>query len=253
MTLDACIRAAKDFWLGNRFYIEKYVLKDGKKHPFALICPGGGYNMVCSFVEGRPYAQELNKKGYSAFVVHYRCKSKGRFPAPQEDVVRALKYVLEHAEDWNLETEGYSLWGASAGGHLAACMGTEAVGFSQYGLPNPETIVLSYPVVTMGERTHLGSRENLLGVNATKTQIDLLSVEKLITSKYSATFVWYGDADKTVDPVNSKMLVTELEKNKITYIVREYAGVDHGVGLGKGLACEGWFDDAVAFWEEQRK
>ena len=29
-------------------------------------------------------------------------------------------------------------------------------------------------------------------------------------------------------------------------------GVDHGVGLGRGLACEGWLDEAVAFWKEHR-
>lgn len=31
-----------------------------------------------------------------------------------------------------------------------------------------------------------------------------------------------------------------------------YPGVDHGVGLGKGLACEGWLDEAVRFWESQQ-
>lgn len=29
-------------------------------------------------------------------------------------------------------------------------------------------------------------------------------------------------------------------------------GVDHGVGLGRGLAYEGWLDEAVAFWKEHR-
>ena len=32
----------------------------------------------------------------------------------------------------------------------------------------------------------------------------------------------------------------------------EYAGVEHGVGTGKGLPCEGWFEKAVAFWEQHR-
>ena len=31
-----------------------------------------------------------------------------------------------------------------------------------------------------------------------------------------------------------------------------YHGVDHGVGLGKGLACEGWLDEAVRFWTSQQ-
>ena len=45
------------------FYIEKYIINDGKKHPVAIICPGGGYHWVCSFSEGLPYAQKLNSMG----------------------------------------------------------------------------------------------------------------------------------------------------------------------------------------------
>ena len=60
----------------NSYYLEEYVLQDGKKHPFALICPGGAYESVAYFVEGRPYALELNRRGYSAFIVHYRYKEK---------------------------------------------------------------------------------------------------------------------------------------------------------------------------------
>ncbi len=48
------------FALDNLFkgyYLEKYILKDGKNHPVAIICPGGGYHRVCSFIEGLPYAK----------------------------------------------------------------------------------------------------------------------------------------------------------------------------------------------------
>lgn len=49
------------------------------------------------------------------------------------------------------------------------------------------------------------------------------------------------------------MLVRELGKNFIPHRFVEYTGVDHGVGLGKGLVCENWFEEAVAFWESQRR
>lgn len=82
--------------------------------------------------------------------------------------------------------------------------------------------------------------------------IALASVERQITPAYPPTFVWCGDADHIVDPENSRMLVKELEKNSIPHRFVEYPGVDHGVGLGKGLACESWYEEAVAFWEGQR-
>ena len=191
------------------YYLEKYILKDGKRHPVAIICPGGGYRRVCSFVEGLPFARKLNAMGYSAVVVHYRCGKKNPYPVPQEDLARAIRYVMDHKDRWNLEMENYSLWGASAGGHLAASFGTDAMGYKKYNLPKPGTLILTYPVVTMGDKTHMGSR--------------------------------------------SRMLAAALEKYRIPHRFVPIAGVGHGVGLGEGLPCEGWLEEAVRFWESQMR
>lgn len=122
-------------------------------------------------------------------------QKKARYPAPMEDLARALGDILNRAEELNLETDGYSIWGSSAGGHLAASFGTEAMGYAKYGLPKPGALVLCYPVVTMGEKTHLGSRNNLLGEAPEADMIALASVERQITPAYPPTFVWCGDAD----------------------------------------------------------
>lgn len=43
-------QSLKDIFRRNRFQLDdRFVLRDGKKHPFAVVCPGGGYGMVCSF------------------------------------------------------------------------------------------------------------------------------------------------------------------------------------------------------------
>lgn len=244
--------AAADFWRRNEYGLKEFVIRDGKKHPFAIVCPGGGYSMVCSFLEGVPYANRLNEQGYSAFVLHYRCRKKARYPAPMEDLARALRDILSRAEELNLEIDGFSIWGSSAGGHLAASFGTEAMGYSRFGLPKPGALILCYPVITMGACTHTGSRKNLLGSDPEEALTELTSVEKQITPNYPPTFVWCGNADRTVAPENSRMLAKELEKNGISHRFVEYPGVDHGVGLGIGLACEDWFEESVAFWENQR-
>ena len=236
----------------NEYQLDEYVIGDGKKHPFALICPGGGYEMVADFVEGKPFAEELNKRGYSAFVVYYRVKDKARYPAPQEDVARALRDILSRAEELNLDTECWSLWGSSAGGHLAASFSTQNMGYPKYDLPRPGTLVLIYPVVTMGPDTHEGSRVNLLGADATEEQIEFASVEKQVTAEYPPTFVWCGDADDTVPMSNSEMLAEALEKCGVPHLLKVYPGIGHGVGLGTGTVCEDWLDEAVAFWEKQR-
>ena len=241
-----------DTYRKNEYALKPYLLRDGKKHPVAVICPGGGYRRVCSFVEGLPYAKRLNKLGYHAVVVYYRVREKAVFPNPQEDLARAIRELHENAEHWKLDMKGYSIWGSSAGGHLAASFGTDAMGYTKYGLPKPGAMILVYPVVTMGEKTHAGSRNYHIGAYASQEYIDLTSVEKQITKNYPPTFLWWGDQDETVDPINSKMLQEQLKANDIPCQCREYHKVGHGVGIIKGQACEGWFEDAVKFWESHR-
>ena len=235
------------------FYLEKYILRDGKKHPVAIICPGGGYHRVCSFVEGLPFARKLNAMGYSAIVVHYRCGSKYPYPVPQEDLARAIRLVLRNKDRWNLDMDAYSLWGSSAGGHLAASFGTDAMGYKNYDLPKPGAILLSYPVITMGDATHAGSRNYLLGPDRTPERIQFASVEKQLTDDYPPTFLWTGLDDHTVDPKNSYMLAQALAQRNISHRFLPIEAVDHGVGIGEGLPCEGWFEQAVAFWEDCRR
>ena len=92
----------------NKYILKPYLLNDGKEHPFALICPGGGYGMVCWGGEGKPFAEELNKLGYHAFVLRYHTKRKGRYPNPQLDVKRAVEEIFSNAQQWKVNTEGCS-------------------------------------------------------------------------------------------------------------------------------------------------
>lgn len=244
-------REFTDTYRRNEYALKPYLLRDGKKHPVAIICPGGGYRRVCSFVEGHPYAKRLNRLGFHAFVVYYRVREKAAFPNPQDDLARAVREIHDHAEEWDLDMRGYSVWGSSAGGHLAGCFGTESMGYAKYGLPKPGAMILVYPVVTMGEKTHTGSRNYLIGPNPSKEDIQLTSLENQITDAYPPTFLWWGDRDETVDPINSKMLTEQLNHNHIPCMCREYKNVGHGVGIIRRLPCEGWFEDAVNFWMKQ--
>lgn len=252
-SLSMRLRELGNTYRKNEYAIKPYLIKDGKTHPVAIICPGGGYRRVCDFIEGYPFARKLNKMGYHAIVVFYRVRALAVYPKPQDDLARAVREVFSHAEEWKLDMNGYSVWGSSAGGHLAGSFGTEAMGYVKYSLPKPGALVLVYPVVTMGEKTHEGSRNYHIGAYASQDYVDLTSIEKQVTDCYPPTFLWWGDCDGTVDPDNSRMLQAALKAHHIPCFCREYAGVDHGIGIGKGLPCEGWFEDAVAFWESQRR
>ena len=70
-----------------------------------------------------PHALELSKRGYNAFALIYR-------PGAQtacEDLARAIAFVFDHAEELQVDTSDYSLWGGSAGARMAAWLGTGTV------------------------------------------------------------------------------------------------------------------------------
>lgn len=249
MTLKSKFRRFLDKY-HQGYYIEKYVINDGQKHPVAVICPGGGYHWVCSFSEGMSYAKKLNRMGYSAFVIHYNCGKGKEYPIPHRDLARAIAEITEHRNQWNLDMNNYSLWGSSAGGHLAASFGTDSMGYKKYGITKPGAIILCYPVITMYQQAHAGSRRYLLSENPSAQMLEQASVERQITADYPPTFVWHGLADQDVNPDNSKLLADALAEKGVAHRYLTFSDVGHGVGSGESLPCEGWFEEAVHFWEK---
>lgn len=250
------LQSVKDlFFTANTYKLDdRFVLRDGKRHPFAILCPGGGYQTVCSFIEGVPIARRLNALGYSAFILYYRVKGKARFPTPQEDLAHAVREILAKAVQYQLDTKNYSVWGGSAGGHLAASFGTEALGWKNYDLPKPGAVVLMYPVISMNEAiTHKQTRASHLGKNPASALIEAVSIEKQVTAAYPPTYLWCGDADEVVSPDNTRRMAAALNAAKVRYQCEIFPGVGHGVGPATGTSAAEWIEHAVAFWRQQEE
>lgn len=232
--------------------VDDYVLRDGKTHPVAFLVPGGGYYMVSSFIEGVPMAKKLNELGISAVIVYYRLKKKARYPAPVEDLARAVREVLSKADAYRIDPEHYSIWGASAGAHLAAAFGTKNMGYPLYQLPKPTALMLAYPVISMTkELGHKQSHDFFVGRDAAPEQEAFASVEQHVDADYPATFIWCSDDDSVVDPDNTRRMTEALKQAGVPYNCRIYHGVMHGSGPATGTAAEGWVKDAAAFWKSQ--
>ena len=136
-----------------------------------VVCPGGGYGGLADH-EGSDYAKWLNTRGISAFVLRYRLGSKGyRHPVMLGDVSRALRLVRHDHERFKVDPKRVGVMGSSAGGHLAltACMkgddgDPQAADAIDRQPARPALGILCYPVVSMmPDKTHGGSRKNLLG------------------------------------------------------------------------------------------
>ncbi len=225
-----------------------------QKSKAVVICPGGGYSMVCSLLEGFTLAKRANELGYHAFVVNYRTGKDARAPHPQDDLACALRYIFKNADTLNVEPNDYLLGGASAGAHLAGTFATKNVGYAQYKIPKPGALFLAYPVITMGEKTHSGSRKNLLGKeDVTPQMVEKYSIECNVTKDYPPVYIWQCDRDNTVPIENSQMMVKALKEQGVKYIYKTYDSDVHGWGLAMGKPAQGWLDAAIDFWEMSTK
>ena len=182
-----------------------------------VICPGGGYGGLVVGAEGHGIAQWLNQHGIAGIVLEYRLPS-GRPFVPLLDAQRAIRTVRASAKQWNIDPDRIGIIGFSAGGHLASTAGTHFdAGDPQADDPidrvscRPDFMILVYPVITMDEKTHGGSKANLLGRDPTPELLNLFSNEKQVTAKTPPAFLAHAQDDTVVTPDNSRMFYEALQ------------------------------------------
>ena len=163
-----------------------------------VICPGGGYAHLAPH-EGNDYALWLNQHGVTCFVLKYRLGSSGyHHPAMLNDAARAVRWVRAHADDYKIDPHRVGIMGSSAGGHLASTLlthfdagDTNSADAIERQSSRPDIGILCYAVISMGEFTHHGSKENLLGKNPSPELVT--TVFKRITSDDEHAAVFHLD------------------------------------------------------------
>lgn len=220
-----------------------------------VVCPGGGYGGLAQH-EGRDYALWLNELGVSAFVLKYRLGSAGyRHPVMLGDAARAVRLVRARAADWRVDPKRVGIMGSSAGGHLASTLLTHFdAGRADAADPidressRPDLGILCYPVITLGEYTHQGSRRNLLGDDPAPELVRLLSNELQVTPQTPPTFLWHTVEDQAVPVENSLLFAQALRKAGVPFDLHLFERGRHGLGLANGHV---WTKD-LAFWLGER-
>ena len=219
-----------------------------------IICPGGGYEHL-SDREGGPIAVRLNTMGIAAFVLKYRLGPRYHHPAPLQDAARAIRLVRSRAAEWKIDPERIGILGFSAGGHLASTIGTHF----DAGKPDssdpiervssrPNVMVLIYPVITMKDATHAGSRKYLLGPDPSPDLLTLLSNEQHVTNETPPTFLVHTMTDSSVPVENSLAFVAALRKAGVPFELHLYERGPHGFALGDKNPILMTWPDRLADW-----
>ncbi|MEO6230596.1 MAG: alpha/beta hydrolase [Ferruginibacter sp.] len=88
-----------------------------------IIIHGGGWR-TGDRTQHYPLAQKLANLGYTCFTPEYRLSTEALFPAGVYDIKAAIRYVKKNAAMYNIDTAKIVAMGFSAGGEMAAFMGT---------------------------------------------------------------------------------------------------------------------------------
>ena len=201
------------------------------KRPGMLVCPGGGYSF-CAEREGENVACRFLSEGFNCFVLYYTVNKK--YPAPHLDLALVFAYIRQHEEEFKLLPNTLSIIGFSAGGHFVASYGylyKELADLLKIdsNLLRPYSISVAYPVITMGDDTHPGTRDII--TNNEKELIEKLDVQKHITSDYPPSFIWTTKDDNDVPSINSILMAEALEKNHVPYEFHLYESGWHGASI----------------------
>jgi len=228
--------------------------KDKMTGAAIIICPGGGYGHLADH-EGRPVAEWLNTLGVTAFVLKYRLGPRYHHPAPMQDAARAIRIVRARAAEWGLDPQRIGILGFSAGGHLASTAGThfdsgkpDAPDAIERVSSKPNLMILIYPVITMRDRTHAGSKKNLLGDQPGPELVALLSNEEQVTKETPPTFLVHTMNDAAVPVENSLLFVSALRKAGVPFEFHLYERGPHGFGLGGKDPILATWPDRCADW-----
>ena len=211
-----------------------------------LVIPGGGYRHIVIDKEGYDTARWFAARGVAAYVLRYRLPDDGWAAGPDvalQDAQRAMRVIRAHP---GVDPARVALIGFSAGGHVAAQLATR---FDAPLAPDgdtrparPDITCLMYPVITMGEGAHAGSRERLLGPTPSEAMAARYSMERHARADMSPTMLVHAADDASVALGNSLGMYDALRRAGVRSELHVFEEGGHGFGLRlvRGKPAAAW-------------
>lgn len=189
--------------------------------PWILVIHGGGW--INGDSEQLPELNwHLNRLGYGVISVDYRLSPGWLWPAPKDDILKALEFIKAHAAEWKLDPSRWVSLGRSAGAQIAGVVSyslrgeTRPKGYiSFYG---PSDLVFGYSV---GEENDILHSRTLLRGFLGGTPAEAMDLYKSastmneVTSESCPTLLVHGRNDSLVFYRHSQRLIKVLEAQRI--------------------------------------
>ena len=209
--------------------LEIYVFKpeDWKasdENPAIVFYFGGGWNNrhITQFVA---YAEYYASKGYVCFIPNYRVRSSENSQAIDSvrDAQDAFAYVRKNSDQFGIDPNRIAASGGSAGGHLAASLGT-LKDLKHKNLSKPDALILFNPVCIVDPLKD-PKRYNFprLGVKGYE-----ISPYHYVDNSVPPTIIYHGTKDKLVSYKTAQMFHEKMVKMGNDSTLVPFEGRDHG-------------------------
>lgn len=206
-----------------------------ERFPAVVLCPGGAYAFV-SQREADPVALRFFARGYQVFTLYYSVGKQAKNFVPLMELSETVRALRERGEEWGVEPDRIAVCGFSAGGHLAASLGTmwnapelKEVYNNHGGANRPNAMVLGYPVIAADAFAHVESIENVSGCPKGTPGYEAFSLDRRVSSATCPAFLWHTAEDKTVPVENSLQFAAALSREGVPFELHIFPHGRHGM------------------------
>ena len=202
---------------------------------------GGGWRMgerssLGPVLDGFGFSafETLTDAGFVVASADYRLSQEAHFPAQLHDAQAAVRWLRNHAADYNVDPDRIYAWGDSAGGHLASLVGLTADAVAAVAAWYPPTDLVRMADQSLpgavARADDPGSREELLvGAVLADEPARAAAASPISYASRSAPpfFLAHGTADRFVPPAQSASLAAALEGAGAAVELLLIEGADH--------------------------
>lgn len=205
-----------------------------ESYPAVVICPGGGYAWITRR-EADPAALPFFARGYNVFILTYSVKEQAKNFQPLIELSETVR-ALRETKEWRVDGKHIAVCGFSAGGHLAASLGTmwdDPELLKRYdnhgGANRANAMILCYPAIAAGEYANEVTLRWVSGCEPGTPGYAYFSLDRHVSKNTCPAFLWHTAADELVPVENTLLFALALQKQKVPYEVHIFPEGPHGL------------------------